>query len=157
MTCPSGYRAGVGIMLYNRAKKIFVAQRLDKISEAWQMPQGGIDANETPRQALWRELMEEVGTNKAVLIAESARWLTYDLPATLQPHIWGGRFKGACQKWFLLRFDGTDSDINIDGVGASKEFSAWRWVDRQELVTLIVPFKRSLYETVVAEFTPALV
>ncbi|MDD3444326.1 MAG: RNA pyrophosphohydrolase, partial [Zavarzinia sp.] len=116
------------------------------------MPQGGIDEGEEPQTAALRELGEEIGTEKAEIIAESTDWLTYDLPAELVPQVWKGRYRGQRQKWYAMRFLGTDADIDI----ATKhpEFAAWRWVEHQTLPDLIVPFKRSLYEAVVAEFAP---
>lgn len=144
------YRPGVGLMLFNRRGQVFVAQRIDMPSAAWQMPQGGIDAGETPRQAAWRELGEETGTDNAAIVAESRAWIRYDLPADLVPRLWGGRYRGQEQKWFALRFLGTDADIAIDGEEA--EFSAWRWAELDDIPDLIVPFKRALYRRLVAEF-----
>ena len=146
------YRKGVGIMLLNRAGLVFVARRIDMPSEAWQMPQGGIDKGESPREAAMRELHEEIGTDKAKIVAESKTWLTYDLPADLIPKIWGGRFRGQTQKWFLLRFTGKDSDIDIET--EHPEFLDWKWAKASDLPRLIVPFKRKLYEDLVAEFGP---
>jgi putative (di)nucleoside polyphosphate hydrolase len=146
------YRPGIGVMLMNEDKHIFVAKRIDMTSEAWQMPQGGIDEGEDPVTAMWRELGEEIGTNKATLIAESKDWYDYDLPDALVPIIWGGRFRGQRQKWFLLRFDGTDKDINI--VTAHPEFSEWKWVKPELLPEVIVPFKKKLYQKLVEEFLP---
>ncbi|MFQ5773696.1 MAG: RNA pyrophosphohydrolase [Kiloniellaceae bacterium] len=144
------YRPGVGLMLLNRRGQVFVARRIDTPGAAWQMPQGGIDEGETPREAAWRELREEVGTTKAEIVAESRAWLRYDLPPDLVPKVWGGRFRGQKQKWFALRFLGTDADIDI--ATAEPEFSAWRWAELDELPELIVPFKRRLYVELVAEF-----
>ncbi len=146
------YRPGVGVMLLDRAGRVFVAQRIDTPSDAWQMPQGGIDEGESPRAAALRELREEVGTAKAEIIAEARDWIRYDLPAELVPKLWGGRFRGQEQKWFALRFLGTDADIDI--ATEEPEFRAWRWADLAELPDLIVPFKRRIYQDLVAEFGP---
>jgi len=154
MTASLPYRDGVGIMLLNRDNLVFVAKRIDTLAEAWQMPQGGIDAGETPWQAATRELKEETGTDKAELLHELPEWLTYDLPDSLIPKIWGGRYRGQRQKWFALRFTGTDQDINI--ATEHPEFSEWKWAKIEQLPDLIVPFKRELYQTLVQEFTKAL-
>ncbi|HEU5047487.1 MAG TPA: RNA pyrophosphohydrolase [Rickettsiales bacterium] len=144
------YRPGVGAMLLNAEGKVFVAKRIDMTSEAWQMPQGGMDEGESPRETVLRELEEEIGTGKAEIITESKDWYYYDLPEVLIPRIWGGCFRGQRQKWFLLRFTGKDSDINI--ATHEPEFSEWRWVEPKMLPDLIVPFKRQLYTELVAEF-----
>jgi putative (di)nucleoside polyphosphate hydrolase len=144
------YRPCVGIMLINLENKVLVAQRLDSPSDAWQMPQGGIDRGETPLHAAWREMREEIGTDRATLLAESARWLRYDLPDDLARTLWGGRFCGQEQKWFAFRFEGEDSDIDI--ATRRPEFSNWKWVPMAELPAIIVPFKRQLYRDIVAEF-----
>ncbi len=144
------YRPGVGLMLINRDGLIFVARRIDMPSEAWQMPQGGIDVGEDPHQAAMRELKEEVGTDKATFLAESRDWYSYDLPAELQGWLWGGRYRGQRQKWFALRFTGEDRDINI--ATAHPEFLAWKWTRLETLPDLIVPFKRPLYLELIAEF-----
>lgn len=144
------YRDGVGMMLIGPDSRVFVAKRIDMVAEAWQMPQGGIDAGETPREAAIRELREETGTDKAEIIRESKGWYTYDLPSELVPKIWGGKFRGQQQKWFAMRFTGQDSDINI--VTAHPEFSQWQWVEMRRLPDLIVPFKRVLYQAIVDEF-----
>jgi putative (di)nucleoside polyphosphate hydrolase len=146
------YRPNVGVMLLSRDGRIFVAKRNDFPGEAWQMPQGGIDGGEEPRQAALRELEEEIGTAKAELLGESHDWLRYDLPAELQGKLWGGRWKGQRQKWFAMRFTGVDGDINI--ATAHPEFSAWRWVTPGEVPLLIIPFKRPIYERIVEEFRP---
>ncbi len=144
------YRPCVGIMLINPAGLVFVGQRIDNLVEAWQMPQGGIDEGEDPQTAAMRELGEEIGTEKAEIIAESAGWLNYDLPVELIPKVWKGRYRGQRQKWFAMRFLGTDADINIET--SHPEFAAWRWVEHHQLPDLIVPFKRDLYQEIVAEF-----
>lgn len=144
------YRRGVGLMVLDRDSRVFVARRIDTPSAAWQMPQGGIDAGESPPEAAMRELKEEIGTDNAEIIAESKGWLKYDLPRELIPRLWGGRYRGQMQKWFVLRFTGRDSDIRIDTEHA--EFLEWKWVPMRELPDLIVPFKRQLYRDVIAEF-----
>jgi putative (di)nucleoside polyphosphate hydrolase len=144
------YRPGVGIMLLDKGGRVLVAQRLDMPSQAWQMPQGGIDKHEEPLAAARREMKEEIGTDKAVLEAESRGWHYYDLPPDLADQIWKGRYRGQRQKWFAFRFHGKNKDIDI----ATKhpEFSRWRWAEMRELPDLIVPFKRQLYSTLIAEF-----
>jgi len=143
------YRPCVGVMLINADGMVFVARRKDT-PDAWQMPQGGIDEGETPRQAALRELEEEIGTAKAEILAESAGWHRYDLPPHLLGRVWGGRFRGQEQKWVLCRFTGQDTDIDLDT--DHPEFDAWKWVPVADLTRLIVPFKRAIYEAVVAEF-----
>lgn len=145
------YRRGVGIMLLNGDGKVFVGRRIDQKEEAWQMPQGGIDRGETPRDAAFRELKEETGTDKAEIVAETKNWLTYDLPAALRGRLWRGRYTGQKQKWFAMRFRGRDSDIDL--ATHHPEFSAWQWAEHDRLVSLIVPFKRALYRDVLAEFS----
>jgi putative (di)nucleoside polyphosphate hydrolase len=146
------YRPCVGIMLLNPRGQAFVARRIDMPSEAWQMPQGGIDENETPQVAALRELREEIGTDKAEILAESRHWMNYDLPPELVGKLWGGRYCGQRQKWFAMRFTGTDGDINI--ATEEPEFLDWKWAELERLPSLIVPFKRKLYEQLVIEFTP---
>lgn len=145
------YRTGVGAVLFNGAGQVFVARRIDTPGDAWQLPQGGIDEGETPEQAVLRELTEEVGTDKVEIIAESRDWLSYDLPPELADSAWGGRFRGQRQKWFALRFTGRDDDIDLKACD-HPEFSDWMWADVDDLTHLIVPFKRSLYAQIVAEF-----
>ncbi len=149
-TLPTAYRPCVGLMLLNPRREVFVAQRIDMPSEAWQMPQGGIDKGEAPVAAALRELKEEIGTDKATIRAEARGWLSYDLPEDLMPRLWGGRYRGQTQKWFLLDFTGQDSDIDIATEHA--EFSRWQWVQPARIVDLIVPFKRALYRQVLEEF-----
>ena len=144
------YRRGVGLMLFNQLGLVFVARRLDTPGDSWQMPQGGIDDGETPQVAALRELTEEIGTDRAEIIAESRQWLSYDLPPALLGKAWKGKYRGQSQKWFALRFTGNDADINIHT--AHPEFSEWRWARFDQLLELIVPFKRELYQAVVAEF-----
>lgn len=146
------YRPCVGIMLLNYDNQVFVAQRIDQLVEAWQMPQGGIDAGEDPLVAALRELEEEIGTAKVEVLQESRTWLTYDLPGELVPKVWKGRFRGQKQKWFAMRFLGKDADIDL--ATADPEFSTWRWLDPNHLPDMIVPFKRALYEEIVEEFRP---
>ena len=137
------YRRNVGVMLANAAGCVFVGQRIDNDQAAWQMPQGGIDAGEDPRQAALRELEEETGVSPALVTveAETTGWLTYDLPHDVVPRIWTGRFRGQEQKWFLLRFHGDDDQIDL--ATDHPEFSAWRWLSPEELVASIVPFLRA--------------
>jgi putative (di)nucleoside polyphosphate hydrolase len=145
------YRPAVGIMLLNRRGEAFVARRIDMpLIAAWQMPQGGIDAGETPRQAALRELREEIGTDKAEILGESAGWLHYDLPPDIAGEVWGGRYRGQRQKWFVMRFTGSDADIDL--ATEHPEFDDWRWVAPERLPELIVPFKRQLYIDILAEF-----
>jgi putative (di)nucleoside polyphosphate hydrolase len=143
-------RPGVGVMLVNGIGQVFVGKRIDMIEEAWQMPQGGIDGDETPIIAAMRELPEELGTANVEVVAESSRWLQYELPSSLQGRAWGGQWRGQRQKWFLMRFLGDDREINIATV--HPEFSDWRWVPPERLVDLIVSFKRRLYLDIVEEF-----
>lgn len=146
------YRRGVGAMLVNDRGLVFVGQRIDKKAEAWQMPQGGIDEDETPEEALFRELEEEIGTRKAEIMAETRDWFSYDLPDELRGKLWRGRFRGQTQKWFALRFTGEDSDICIET--AHPEFRAWLWMPVADLSERIVPFKRDLYTAVLKELAP---
>lgn len=142
----------MGIVLLNKDGKVFVGRRVgmpDGLS-AWQMPQGGIDAGETPLEAARRELYEETGTDKAELVAETRDWLCYDLPPSLIPKRWGERYRGQRQKWFLMRFIG--NDIDIDLTRHEIEFDAWRWVDPAELPGLVVNFKRPVYVALLDEF-----
>lgn len=144
------YRPGVGIMLLNAQNEVFVGRRVDTRSEAWQMPQGGIDENETPAEAVLRELQEETGIHHVSIIAESKDWFYYDLPDYLIPKLWNGKYRGQKQKWFLLRFLGSNDEINIQS--EHPEFMSWRWAKVRELPYIIVPFKRKLYNAVISEF-----
>ena len=146
------YRPGVGIMLFNGAGLVLVARRIDMVSEAWQMPQGGIEEGERPIDAAFRELAEEIGTAKAEVLAEAEDWLDYDLPHDLVAILWQGRFRGQTQKWFAMRFTGCDADIDI--ATEDPEFSEWKWAEPAALPDLIVPFKRNLYAELVRRFGP---
>ena len=147
------YRRNVGVMLANPAGHVFVGQRIDNDQAAWQMPQGGIDKGEDPRAAALRELTEETGVTPDLVTveAETDGWLAYDLPHDVVPRIWKGRFRGQEQKWFLLRFHGTDDQVRLDA-DDHQEFSQWRWLSPDDLVANIVPFKRAVYEQVLAQF-----
>lgn len=146
------YRPGVGILLFNPQGLVFAARRVDTKEMAWQFPQGGIDEGEDPATAAMREMQEEIGTNKAEMIGESAGWISYDLPADIADKVWKGRFRGQKQKWFAFKFLGTDADINIDT--EHPEFCEWRWMPLAEAAERIVAFKRPLYQQVAAEFAP---
>ena len=146
------YRSNVGIMLVNDDGYVFVGQRLDNNQNAWQMPQGGIDGNEDPETAAYRELLEETGVErqKVQLIASTSKWLSYDLPEDLIPKLWNGKYRGQKQKWFLFKFLGKDEDINI--TTEQPEFSKWKWISKENLLDEIVPFKKSVYKNVLEEF-----
>lgn len=150
------YRENVGVMLVNAQGHVFVGQRIDNLNDAWQMPQGGIDKGEDPQAAALRELEEETGVSPALVTieAQTEDWIAYDLPHDLVPRIWKGRFRGQKQKWFLMRFHGTDDQVKIEQ--EHQEFSAWRWLPADQLVDNIVPFKREVYEQVLKAFAPHL-
>lgn len=147
------YRSGVGIMLINGDKKIFVGKRIDNNSDAWQMPQGGIDAGEDEDLAMLRELVEETGiaADKIEIIGKSQRYFYYNLPYKLQKKFWGGKYLGQKQRWYLAKFIGNESDINIKT--EIPEFSEWKWINSNEIIEAIVRFKRDLYREVIAEFS----
>ena len=146
------YRPCAGVMLVNAMGHVFVGQRLDNSQDAWQMPQGGIDEGEAPGDAALRELWEETGVPADLVSveAETTDWIPYDLPTELVGRLWKGRYRGQKQKWFLMRFQGSDADVNIKT--EHPEFSAWQWLPADQLVEKIVPFKREVYARVLHEF-----
>ena len=145
------YRKCVGMMILNSNKEILVGRRLDHPSGYWQMPQGGIDDDENPEEAVWREMMEEIGTNKAGLIKISNQWINYDIPSeTLKTLPWGHKYIGQTQKWFAFDFLGEDHDINVGT--DNPEFSEWKWTRMNSIVDSIVPFKRDVYSKILEEF-----
>ena len=156
MTDPTSlpYRPAAAVMLINQENKVWVGQRRDSTLEAWQMPQGGLDEGEDAQAGALRELHEETGIapDLVEIIARSRQELLYELPADLIGKLWKGRYRGQRQYWFLARFLGADSDVNLET--EDPEFRAWRWIDAEDLPNLIVPFKRALYESVLAEFRP---
>jgi len=156
------YRRSAGVALLNRDGAVFIGRRKKSreaglvVGHEWQMPQGGIDDGEAPFEAALRELFEETNVSSTSLIAEAPQWLSYDLPDNARGR-WRGRYRGQTQKWFLLRFEGEDSEIDIErpgGGGHTPEFDAWRWERLEALPDLVVPFKRRVYEGVVAAFAP---
>jgi putative (di)nucleoside polyphosphate hydrolase len=160
---PEGYRPCVGLALFNADGLVFIGRRANKKQREhvapgheWQMPQGGIDAGETPLEAAWRELQEETNVTSAVLLAEAPGWLTYDLPADIGKQAWKGRWRGQAQKWFAFRLTGSDAEIDIlnPAGGHKAEFDAWRWVSLSETPALIIPFKQGVYRQVAALFAP---
>ena len=144
------YRDCAGIMMLNDSKQVFVARRIDTTSEAWQMPQGGIDGGEDVKETALRELKEEIGTDNVEVLAESKDWYFYDLPKEIVGKIWKGRYRGQRQKWFVVRFLGADAEINIET--EHPEFNEWKWIDAQDMPDIIVPFKKKLYEDLIEEF-----
>ncbi len=148
------YRPAAGIMLINERNQVWVGQRLDSTLEAWQMPQGGLDEGEDPEAGALRELEEETGISRRLveIVARAPQELTYDLPEDLIGVVWKQKWRGQRQTWFLARFLGRDEDVNIQT--PDPEFRAWRWAEADELPRLIVPFKKKLYEDVIAAFRP---
>jgi len=153
MTEHKPYRPCVGIMLIDGSGRIFIARRAGT-ADAWQMPQGGIDAGETPRDAALRELKEETGTDNAAFLAESRDWLRYDLPPKFAARKWKGRYRGQAQKWFAFRFKGNDDAFDL--TAHHQEFDAWRWATPAEVLAEIVAFKRPVYKAVLKEFAALL-
>jgi putative (di)nucleoside polyphosphate hydrolase len=152
------YRPCVGLVVFNRAGLAFIGRRIDgpehvDLTHAWQMPQGGIDAGEEPWPAALRELQEETNIRSVERLGEIAEWLSYDIPLDLIGQAWNGRYRGQTQKWFAIRFTGPENEIDIAHPGGhDPEFSAWRWEKLQNVPELVVPFKRPVYDRVVAEF-----
>lgn len=148
------YRPCVGIMLVNKENMVFIAQRLDHPSEAWQMPQGGIEEGEQPEIAVFRELKEEIGTNNAEILAKAKKQYKYEIPTPLSGRLWKGKYRGQIQTWFLMRYLGSEEDIILET--EHPEFIAWRWATLDELVDLAIHFKREVYASIVEEFRPYL-
>ncbi len=151
------YRPCVGAMVFNKDGLVWIGRRADTPNEEgagdwWQMPQGGIDEDEDPAKAVVRELAEETSIRSITIIGESPDWFTYDLPTRLLGTAWKGRYRGQKQKWFAMRFTGQEREINLSPPGHKPEFDAWRWARIDELPQLIVPFKRKVYDEVVATF-----
>jgi putative (di)nucleoside polyphosphate hydrolase len=155
------YRPCVGVMLLNRDGLVFVGRRRSDAGAdvadgyAWQMPQGGIDPGEDPYRAALRELYEETNVRSVTLLAEAPEWYTYDLPSLVAGRAWKGRYRGQTQKWFAFRFDGDDSEVDLSRPAGGRhkpEFDEWRWEEMSRLPELIIPFKRLVYENVVAAF-----
>lgn len=150
------YRPAAGVMLINDARKVFVAQRIDTRLAAWQMPQGGLDPGEDAQAGALRELEEETGIPPTLveIVARANKELLYDLPADMVGRLWKGKYRGQRQTWFLMRYLGTDADVNLET--EHPEFHQWRWAEPEELPDLIVPFKRELYSAILNEFRPFL-
>ena len=145
------YRKGVGIFLLNDQKQLWVGERIDFKSNFWQMPQGGIDRNELPEEAMRRELMEEVGLKENYeILEETKNWLRYDLPEELVDSVWNGKYFGQEQKWFACKFFGDDNEIKLDC--HKPEFKDWKWIEPSRSLDLVVPFKRNLYVQILQDF-----
>lgn len=146
------YRPCVGVVMIDARGMVFAGQRIDSPSPAWQMPQGGIDEGEKPREAAYRELREETGVTRELVefVGKTHGWVTYDLPPELLGKVWGGKYRGQRQKWFLFRFKGKDTDIKI--ASEHPEFAQWRWILADEMAESIVPFKRAVYDEVIRSF-----
>ncbi len=157
MTEITAYRPCVGIMLLNKQGHVWIGRRFEKqnddgVGKWWQMPQGGIDEGEDAKLAALRELQEETAVTSARVIAEAPGWLTYDLPAHLIGKSWKGKYRGQKQKWFAIEFLGDDREINLTPPGHKQEFDEWRWAKMDEMLDLIIPFKRAVYVDVIAAF-----
>ena len=145
------FRKGIGVFLINTNNQLWVGKRIDFKNDYWQMPQGGIDNNENPRQAMIRELSEEVGIKKNYeILMEREGWLSYSLPSSLKKIVWDGRYVGQIQKWFACKFFGKDKEFDLET--HKPEFEEWKWIRPQDAVKLVVPFKKKLYEDVLKGF-----
>jgi len=155
------YRPCVGLAVFNHDGLVFLGRRrfgpeIAPLEQAWQMPQGGIDAGETPLEAAQRELYEETSIRSVSLLGEHEGWLAYDIPAPLEGLAWKGRYRGQRQKWFAFRFNGEESEIDVEhpgGGGHKAEFEAWRWEHLERVPDLIVPFKHAVYVEVASSFS----
>ena len=136
-------RKGVGIIVLNKNNEVFVGKRKDNPVDKWQMPQGGIDNNETPINAMKRELAEETSIKRIEILKEIENWLEYELPNNLLGKIWKGEYRGQRQKWFIVKFIGNESEINLKT--KNPEFIEWKWIDYNLLPDVIVDFKRKIY------------
>ena len=145
----SNYRKGVGIFLINKKKKLWIGKRINS-EKFWQMPQGGIDNMETEDEAMKRELLEEIGTNKIQIICKSKDHLRYDIPKNLIKKLWKGKYLGQSQRWFACKFLGVDKDINLNL--HKPEFSSWKWIDPYDIMNLVIPFKKEMYLQILGEF-----
>ena len=145
------YRRCVGLVVINKDGLVFVGKRIDSNLNAWQMPQGGIENGESPRNAGLREMKEEIGTNNVKLIGEIDNWLNYDIPQKLSSKLWNGKYRGQTQKWLAFQFLGNDDEININT--EDPEFKEWKWEEHKNLVNLAVPFKKDIYNKIIYEFS----
>jgi putative (di)nucleoside polyphosphate hydrolase len=153
------YRPCVGLMVFNKKGRVFIGRRTDgpehvDDTHVWQMPQGGVDANEDPWPAALRELYEETNITSVEKLAESKEWYSYDIPREIVGKAWKGKYRGQTQKWYALRFSGKEAEIDVlhPAGGHKPEFVEWRWEKMDRLPDLVVPFKRKVYEKVVEEF-----
>ena len=144
------YRKGVGVFLLNKKKHVWVGKRIDVKNNFWQMPQGGIDGGENDREAMMRELLEEIGTNNIKILGTSKDWLSYDLPVELVGKIWKGQYSGQSQKWFACEFTGNENEINLNTT--NPEFDDWKWIKPQMLLKHVIPFKREMYKKILEIF-----
>ena len=145
------YRRCVGLVVINKDGLVFVGKRIDSNLNAWQMPQGGIEKGESPRNAGLREMKEEIGTNNVKLIGEIDNWLNYDIPQKLSSKLWNGKYRGQTQKWLAFQFLGNDDEININT--EDPEFKEWKWEEHKSLVNLAEPFKKDIYKKIINEFS----